>query len=192
MLLPSPGAGLQDTEIHRSPAGLLQEEWWRRGMEMEMDFSSTHTGCKGRSQPGVALPGQTPGIILLPLPSSRSQHLCFHSASSPCPPHCSLHTYQYLLQREIFTAFLPLLALYKGTHISFGVFERNNTHKHLPATGPRNVSRGGSEELKRTTRRRHRDTTAELAGPGSCLRFDPAWSGDFSPFPNGNASPGPG
>lgn len=192
MLLPSPGAGLQDTEIHRSPAGLLQEEWWRRGMEMEMDFSSTHTGCKGRSQSGVALPGQTPGMILLPLPSSCSQYLYFHLASSPCPPHCSRHTYQYLLQREIFTAFLPLLALYKGTHISFGVFERNNTHKHFLPLATGTCAVGASKELKRTTRRRHRDTTAELAGPGSCLRFALAWSGDFSPFPSGNASPGPG
>lgn len=144
---------------------------------MEMDFSSTHTGCKGRSQSGVALPGQTPGMILLPLPSSCSQHSYFHSASSPCPPHCSLHTYQYLLQREIFTAFLPLLALYKGTHISFGVFERNNTHKHLPATGHRNLCRGGqqgTEENNETPTQRH-DSRAgwprELLKVCSCLEW---------------------
>lgn len=148
--------------------GSSRQEWWRRGMEMEVDFPSTHTGCERRSWSGVTLPGQTPGIILLPLPSSCSQHLYFHQASSPCPPHCSLHTYQYLLQREIFTAFLPLLALYKGTHISFGVFERNNTHKHLPVPGHRSVCRGGqqgTEENNETpTQTRQQSWLAQGAG----------------------------
>lgn len=161
------------TAGHRRPAALLgssRQEWWRRRMEMEMDFPSTpHTGCKRRSQSGVTLPGQTPGIILLPLPSSSSQLLYFHQASSPCPPHCSLHTYQYLLQREIFTALLPLLALYKGTHISFGVFERNNTHKHLPVPGHRSVCRGGqqgTEENNETPTQRHDSRAGWPGGAG--------------------------
>lgn len=93
--------------------------------------------------------------------------LVFPSGSSPCPPHCSLHMYQYLLQREIFTALLPLLALHKGTHISFGVFERNNTHKHLPVPGHR--SRGGqqgTEENNETLTQRHNSRAGWPGGAG--------------------------
>lgn len=95
--------------------------------------------------------------------------LVFPSGLLSLPSPCSLHTYQYLLQREIFTALLPLLALYKGTHISFGVFERNNTHKHLPVPGHRSVCRGGqqgTEENNETPTQRHDSRAGWPGGAG--------------------------
>lgn len=114
-----------------------------------------------------------PGAIPLLLPSSHSQYLHFHQ---PCPPHCSLHEYQYLLQKEIFTEFLPLLALYKGTHISFGVFEKNNTHKHLPVTGHKNThQRGqrGTEDNNETPRQRQEGGGSRGLARGVLVKVPP-------------------
>lgn len=152
---------------------------------MEVDFPSTHTGCKPRSQSGVTLPGQTPGMILPTFVFPSGPPL-------PALPTAACARIKYLLQREIFTAFLPLLALYKGTHISFGVFERNNTHKHLPVTGHRDVCRGGQQGTQENNKTPTQTRQQSWLAQGCWLRFALAWRGDFSPFPSGNANPGPG
>lgn len=131
---------------------------------MKMDFPLTHIGCKLRSQSGTVLPN-TRSYFAATAKLTQSI-LTFPSALVTLSSHRSLHKYQYLLQREIFTAFLPLLALYKRTHRSFGAFERNNTDKHLPVTGHKKTCHEGQRgaEYHNETPRQRQDGTAGWPG----------------------------
>lgn len=85
-------------------------------MEMEMDFPSTHTGCKRRSQSGVTLPGNTrnnfaaTAKLLQPTLAFPSGLL---SLPSPLQPACvSIFT----TERDIYSIPSPPGTLQRDTH----------------------------------------------------------------------------